>query len=137
MRSQSCNELNSDWKKELEEERTINPPKNGSNRLATQYLRIKHNSVRFNNREELHEIAPLIETCPRRSSANEMSAKQSTKLKVRTEKSAMVLGLIVILFIFTHSYRMALKLYELSSPNAHTIEKFKYCYALKRYYILL
>ena len=45
----------------------------------------------------------------------------------------MILGSIVILFILTHCYRMALKIYELSSPNAHTIEKFKTCYSLKRY----
>ena len=56
----------------------------------------------------------------------------STKLKVRTDRSAMVLVSIVILFVLTHSYRIALKVYEVASPNAHTIEKFKICFALKR-----
>ena len=57
---------------------------------------------------------------------------QSSKLKVRTDRSAMVLVSIVILFLLTHSYRIALKVYEVASPNAHTIEKFKICFALKR-----
>jgi hypothetical protein len=56
----------------------------------------------------------------------------STKLRVRTDRSAMVLVSIVILFVLTHSYRIALKVYEVASPNAHTIEKFKICFALKR-----
>ena len=68
---------------------------------------------------------------PFNSSINE-STLQSTKLKVRTDRSAMVLVSIVILFLLTHSYRIALKVYEVASPNAHTIEKFKICFALKR-----
>ena len=67
------------------------------------------------------------------NSINE-STLQSTKLKVRTDRSAMVLVSIVILFLLTHSYRIALKVYEVASPNAHTIEKFKICFALKRYF---
>ena len=59
-------------------------------------------------------------------------SRTSSRLKVRTERSAMILGSIVVLFILTHCYRMALKIYELSSPNAHTIEKFKDCYSIKR-----
>ena len=62
----------------------------------------------------------------------ETSIPSSTKLKVRTDRSAMVLVTIVILFVLTHSYRIALKVYEVASPNAHTIEKFKICFALKR-----
>jgi hypothetical protein len=60
------------------------------------------------------------------------SPKQSTKLKVRTEKSAVILALIVILFLFTHSYRMALKVYEVALPSTNTIERFKLCFSLKR-----
>ena len=63
---------------------------------------------------------------------SETIVPSSTKLKVRTDRSAMVLVTIVILFVLTHSYRIALKVYEVASPNAHTIEKFKICFALKR-----
>ena len=55
-------------------------------------------------------------------------APQSSKLNVRLDRSAMILASIVILFILTHSYRMALKSYEILSPNAHTIEKFNICF---------
>ena len=58
----------------------------------------------------------------------EKLAPQSSKLNVRLDRSAMILASIVILFILTHSYRMALKSYEILSPNAHTIEKFNICF---------
>ena len=58
----------------------------------------------------------------------EKMAPQSSKLNVRLDRSAMILASIVILFILTHSYRMALKTYEILSPNAHTIEKFNICF---------
>ena len=58
--------------------------------------------------------------------------KTSTKLKVRTDRSAVVLVSIVILFLITHCYRLALKVYEVASPNAQTMETFKVCFALKR-----
>ena len=54
------------------------------------------------------------------------------KLKMRVDKSAKVLVSIVILFIVTHSYRLALKMYEVSSPNTNTMESFTICFALKR-----
>ena len=70
-----------------------------------------------------------IKATPRNEINN---TKQSTKLKVRTHKSAIVLALIVILFIITHSYRMALKIYEVALPELNTIERFKLCFSLKR-----
>ena len=67
-------------------------------------------------------------------SRNEQSIPKhsSSRFKVRTERSAKILGSIVVLFILTHCYRMALKIFELSSPNAHTIEGFQTCYSQKR-----
>ena len=59
-------------------------------------------------------------------------AKQSTKLKVRTEKSAVVFTLVVILFLLTHSYRIALKIYEVALPNSFSVERFKLCFSLQR-----
>ena len=58
--------------------------------------------------------------------------RTSTKLRVRTDRSAVVLVSIVILFLITHCYRLALKVYEVASPNAQTMETFKVCLALKR-----
>ena len=72
---------------------------------------------------------PSIGRC---SSSENRSVKQPTKLKVRTEKSAVVFALVVILFLLTHSYRMALKVYEVALPNSFSIERFKMCFFLKR-----
>ena len=59
-------------------------------------------------------------------------AKQSKKLKVRTDKSAVVFTLVVILFLLTHSFRIALKLYEVALPNSFSVERFKLCFSLQR-----
>ena len=61
--------------------------------------------------------------------------QQLSRLKVRTEKSAITLGLIVVLFIFTHCYRMAMKIYEVALPSLNTTEHFKVCFVLRRYTI--
>ena len=66
------------------------------------------------------------------SSSENRNVKQPTKLKVRTEKIAVVFALVVILFLLTHSYRMALKVYEVALPNSFSIERFKMCFFLKR-----
>ena len=65
----------------------------------------------------------------RRNGNNKLS---STRLKVRTDRSAVVLVSIVILFMITHCYRLALKVYEVASPNRQTMESFQKCYALGR-----
>ena len=67
----------------------------------------------------------------RRNNTND-EIKTSTKLRVRTDRSAVVLVSIVILFLITHCYRLALKVYEVASPNAQTMESFKVCFALNR-----
>ena len=57
---------------------------------------------------------------------------QSTKLKVRKDKSAVVFTLNVILFLLTHSFRIALKMYEVALPNSFSVERFKLCFSLQR-----
>ena len=80
------------------------------------------------NETNLHQTERSID------SRNEQSIPKHSpsRFKVRTERSAKILGSIVVLFILTHCYRMALKIFELSSPNAHTIEGFQTCYSQKR-----
>ena len=57
---------------------------------------------------------------------------KSKKLKVRSDRSAAILVSIVIMFLITHCYRLAVKVYEVASPNAQTIETFQACFNLKR-----
>ena len=67
-----------------------------------------------------------------RRHGNNSDVLSSTRLKVRTDRSAAVLVSIVILFMITHCYRLALKVYEVASPNRQTMESFQKCYALGR-----
>ena len=78
------------------------------------------------------EDITTVEMRPIGSSNDNGGVRQSTKLKVRTEKSAVVFALVVILFLLTHSFRMALKVYEVALPNSFSIDRFKMCFSLKR-----
>ena len=55
------------------------------------------------------------------------SANGSGQFRRRREKSTMILVTIVGLFLLCHSYRLALKVYELAYPEAHTMSTFMYC----------
>ena len=87
----------------------------------------------MNTRRQIGEN-PEIETSPLPHPTSDTNNPPLTKLKVRTETSAMVLASIVLLFVITHGFRIALKVSEIASPNIHKIENFKICFALKRYF---
>ena len=48
------------------------------------------------------------------------------------ENTELVLLAIVLLFILTHSFRLAIKIYEVILPNGNTSEHFEECYSLGR-----
>ena len=58
--------------------------------------------------------------------------RNSNKYEMRTHKSATVLISVVILFLLTHFYRIALKIFEVSTPNTNTMETFMMCFAKSR-----
>ena len=99
----------------------------------------EHEEAKDNNSREIMASGTSKNEClrHRKRITHQNSQQQLSRLKVRTEKSAAILGLIVILFIFTHCYRMALKVYEVALPNQNTIEHFKTCFILKRYISIL
>ena len=99
----------------------------------------EHEEAEDNNSREIMASGTFKNEClrHRKRIPHQNSRQQLSRLKVRTEKSAAILGLIVILFIFTHCYRMALKVYEVALPNQNTIEHFKTCFILKRYISIL
>ena len=83
--------------------------------------------------KEIDDISAMPMHPIKATPSNEINnATQSTKLKVATQKSSIVLALIVILFVIKHCYRMALKMYTVAFPDLHTLEKFKICFALQR-----
>ena len=54
--------------------------------------------------------------------------KMSTHFKQRTEKSGLVLGSIVLTFLFCHTFRLVIQVYEVTHPNVSTAERYAYCY---------
>ena len=95
---------------------------------SAQHLMNHKDDVQQNNMIQEVESYPLA----KRLSIGTRNKKLSTKLKVRTEKSAIVFALMVILFLLTHSYRMALKVYEVLMPNSFSVENVEMCFSLKR-----
>ena len=95
---------------------------------SAQHLMNHTEDVQQNNTIEKVESYPLA----KRLLNGTRNKKLSTKLKVRTEKSAIVFALMVILFLLTHSYRMALKVYEVLMPNSFSVENVEMCFSLKR-----
>ena len=60
------------------------------------------------------------------------SSKRNINWKSPTEKSSLILVSIVLLFIITHSYRIALKMYEVLMPQKNTMENFRRCMSVGR-----
>ena len=52
--------------------------------------------------------------------------------KISTEKTTLILISIVVLFLLTHSYRLAIKFYEALIPHSNTEDSFEQCYSLGR-----
>ena len=59
-------------------------------------------------------------------------AKRFIDWQTPTEKSSLILVSIVVLFITTHSYRIALKMYEVLMPQRNTKENFLRCISVGR-----
>ena len=54
--------------------------------------------------------------------------KMSTHFKQRTEKSGLVLGSIVLTFLFCHTFRLVIQVYEVTHPSGSTAERHTFCY---------
>ena len=100
----------------------------GTLAYSAEHLMNLKDDVKQNNMIQKVESYPLA----KRLLNGTRNKKLSTKLKVRTEKSAIVFALMVILFLLTHSYRMALKVYEVLMPNSFSVEHVEMCFSLKR-----
>ena len=89
----------------------------------------------YKNMEEVAQnylSGPLASLPKVKNDGTRKAIRTSTRLKVRKDRSAAVLVSIVILFLITHCYRLALKIYEVALPNTHTMEEFETCFSLKR-----
>ena len=84
-------------------------------------------TVRIQHTKSNSFSAPLC-TCTKRNSIQ----INNNDAQVPAEKSSLILVTIVLLFIVTHSYRLALKLYEVLNPDKNTYENFQKCYSVGR-----
>ena len=116
---------------------TSHPRQKVSSKMTSLHC-ARESCVRKKSAAKNIESLQLLTRCKGfRRKPDQLLTKKSAKLKVRTDRSAVVLVSIVILFLITHCYRLALKVYEVASPNAQTMETFKICFALKRYEFML
>ena len=61
-----------------------------------------------------------------------LTTNDSTCIRKSKEMSCYMLLSIVLLFILTHSFRLAFKIYETLVPNSITSENYDRCYAMGR-----
>ena len=59
---------------------------------------------------------------------NSIDRKMSTHFKQRTEKSGLVLGSIVLTFLFCHTFRLVIQVYEVTHPGGSTAERHMFCH---------
>ena len=71
-------------------------------------------------------------TAFRKISDRVSDGQYSIRQRITTEKTTIILVAIVVLFVITHSYRLALKIYEVVMPQSNTMESFQRCYSIGR-----
>ena len=76
-----------------------------------------------NTQEENYQMVPI-----------RISSRKADSIRLRKSKemSCYMLLSIVLLFILTHSFRLAFRIYEFLMPNGNTSENFDRCYEMGR-----
>ena len=88
-------------------------------RMISSKLRFK----RRNTQVEKDDMVPI-----------QISRRKDDSIRLRKSKemSSYMLLSIVLLFILTHSFRLAFRIYEIVMPNGNTSENFVRCYNIGR-----
>ena len=97
----------------------------GSESLKTSNMtfgRIKSNSI----------AAPIVCTCFQATGSYQKESQKNMDRNIPAEKSSLILVAIVLVFLLSHSFRLALKVYEVLMPQGNTFENFKRCFSLGR-----
>ena len=90
------------------------PPATNGRRYSTSLLH-------FNAAKKLNKANSSVEL-------NISDRKMSNHFKQRTEKSGLVLGSIVLTFLFCHTFRLVIQVYEVTHPSGSTAERFMFCH---------
>ena len=107
-------------------------------RNSTNYLQVPDPTNEEKNPIPLRRIrsnstaAPIVCTCLQAAENTPKDIPNNADLHIPAEKSSLILVAIVVLFILTHSYRLALKVYEVLMPQGNTFQNFKRCFSLGR-----
>ena len=107
----------------LQNESTLERPKHQSNSPAEGY-----NS--HDQRRHSSTIVTLMCTCVEPESST--IERPTFDRQNSSEKSSVILLSIVMLFILTHSFRLAIKVFEVIDSQSNTMENFKRCYDFGR-----
>ena len=107
-------------------------------RNSNNYLRVPNlsnqekNCIPFRRMKSNSIAAPIVCTCLQAAGNTHRDSPNNADRHIPAEKSSLILVAIVVLFILTHSYRLALKVYEVLMPQGNTFENFKRCFSLGR-----
>ena len=96
------------------------------------HLQVANESLDHNRCDGSKSSVMAMYACDVSKSQNSLNKNAVTDLQLPTEKSTLILVSIVLLFIITHSYRLALKMYEVLMPQGNTFESFKKCQSIGR-----
>ena len=100
---------------------TVKRPCNSSKSIDQSDIRKTKTLSVINNRRSLHQSFRSIS-----------SNNGSLRKRFSAGKSTLILITIVVLFVITHSFRLALKVYMTVFPQFNTDEKFTGCLRLRR-----
>ena len=107
-------------------------------RNSTNYLQVpdptnqEKNPIPLRRMRSNSTAAPIVCTCLQAAESSPKDIPNNADLHIPAEKSSLILVAIVVLFILTHSYRLALKVYEVLMPQGNTFQNFKRCFSLGR-----
>ena len=95
----------------------------------------RHSLVPPSSSERRFSITPLHFTAAKKLNKSKSTCdlnltdrKMSTHFKQRTEKSGLVLGSIVLTFLFCHTFRLVIQVYEVTHPGGSTAERHMFCH---------
>ena len=103
------------------------------NHLKVPGSEILKTSNRTFGRMKSNSIAtPIVCTCFQAAGRDPKENQKNMDRNIPAEKSSLILVAIVLVFLLSHSFRLALKVYEVLMPQGNTFENFKRCFSLGR-----
>ena len=90
----------------------------------------RRNSHTLTHLEAAKKLNKSKSSCDLRTHMNshpQINKKEPDHFKQRTEKSGLVLAAIVLTFLFCHTFRLIIQVYEVTHPSNSTQERHMFC----------